>query len=88
MLTFAPPRATLIKKMLCHDLHLGVPEVGMKRFDEGTGTRIVNLMASDEDSTSSSSDEGSRSAASDGDANSPSSSDEDNGLAPGATNGG
>ncbi len=53
-----------------------------------TGTRIINLMASDEDSTSSSSDKGLRSAASDGDAKSPSLSDKDNGQAPGATNGG
>jgi hypothetical protein len=64
------------------------PSTGSTPPARKTGTGIVNLMASDEDSTSSSSDEGSRSAASDGDANSPSSSDEDNGQAPGATNGG
>ncbi len=42
LLTFAPPRATLIKKMLRHDLHLGVPEVGTKQFDEGSAIWLLN----------------------------------------------
>ncbi len=42
LLTFAPPRATLIKKMLCHDLHLGVPEVRTKRFDKGSTIWLLN----------------------------------------------
>jgi hypothetical protein len=64
------------------------PSMGSTPPARKTGTRIVNLMASDKDSTSSSSNKGSCSAASDGGANSPSSSDKDNGQAPGATNGG
>jgi hypothetical protein len=42
LLTFAPPRATLIKKPLRHDLHLGVPEVGTKWFDKGSGIWLLN----------------------------------------------
>ncbi len=42
LLTFAPLRATLIKKTLRHDLHLGVPEVGTKRFDEGSAIWLLN----------------------------------------------
>jgi hypothetical protein len=40
---YCSARATLIKKPLRHDLHLGVPEVGTKRFHEGSGIWRPNL---------------------------------------------
>jgi hypothetical protein len=53
-----------------------------------SNNEVVEVASSDEDSASSSSDDGSRSAATDGDEKHPSSSVEDDGMTPGAANGG
>ncbi len=42
LLTFALPRAALIKKTLRHDLHQGVPEVRTKQFDKGSAIWLLN----------------------------------------------